>query len=83
MPRYFFHVFYEGELSQTDAEGVELANDDAAWAEAASACGQMISDIDGSMRPNASWWMEVADANGKRLFRLTFRAEREAPSTTS
>ena len=47
MPRYYFHVHYNGEPASTDAEGVELAGDDAAWAEATGACGQMISDLDG------------------------------------
>ena len=36
----------------------------------------MISDLDGSMLANADWRMEVANAHGTTLFRLSFRAER-------
>ena len=78
MPRYFFHVYHNGEPASTDAEGVELAGDDAAWAEATGACGQMISDLDGSMLANSDWRMEVANARGTRLFRLAFCAKRTA-----
>ncbi len=76
MPRYYFNVHYNGEPGSADAEGVELPGDDAAWAEATGACGQMISDLDGSMLANADWRMEVANAHGTTLFRLSFRAER-------
>jgi hypothetical protein len=76
MPRYYFHVYHNGEPASTDAEGVELAGDDAAWAEATGAYGQMISDLDGSMLVNSDWRMEVANACGTTLFRLLFRAER-------
>jgi hypothetical protein len=57
-------------------EGVELAGDDAAFVEATTSCGQMISDLDGSLRAPVDWHMEVANAGGTTLFRLFFRAER-------
>ena len=44
---------------------------------------QMIRDIDGSMRPNARWRMEVSDEEGERLFLLTFTAERMRRTTRS
>jgi hypothetical protein len=76
MPRYYFHVYYDGEDPSTDAEGVELAGDDDAWAEATGSCGQMIRDLDGSLRPDTEWRMEVADGRGVALYRLFFHAER-------
>ena len=76
MPRHCFHVHYDDEPASTDAEGVVLAGDGAARAEATGACGRMISDLDGSMLANTDWRMEVANAHGITLFRLSFRAER-------
>ena len=76
MPRYYFHVYHNGEPASTDAEGVELAGDDAAFAEATGSCGQMIRDLDGALAVNTDWRMEVANAYGTTLYRLVFRAER-------
>ena len=76
MPRYFFNVSYSGEMSPADEDGVDLPDDDVAWAEATGSCGQMISDLDGALRTEAEWRMEVANADGDVLFRLLFRAER-------
>jgi hypothetical protein len=76
MPRYFFQVYLNGEAASTDTEGVELSGDDAAFTEATASCGQMIHDLDGSLRAPTEWRMEVADVRGTTLFRLFFRAER-------
>jgi hypothetical protein len=76
MPRYFFHVYYAGEDPATDAEGIELAGDEDAWVEATSSCGQMIRDLDGALRADTEWRMDVADGRGVALYRLFFRAER-------
>ena len=76
MPRYYFHVYLNGEPASADTEGVELAGEDTAFAEATAACGQMIHDLDGSLRAPTDWRMEVVNAQGTALFRLFFRAER-------
>ena len=76
MPRYYFQVHYNDEPPSTDAEGIELADDDAAFAEATGSCGQMIRDLDGALQANTDWRMEVTNAHGITLFRLLFRAER-------
>ena len=78
MTRYFFNVSYNGDASPADEEGVDLPDDDAAWAEATGACGQMIRDLDGALTTGAEWRMEVANADGAVLFRLLLRAERPA-----
>lgn len=88
MPRYFFHVQC-GTESSIDAEGVEMADEGAAWDEAISTCGQMIHDMDGAMRAGTVWRMEVTDEAGDTVFRLFFRAEigaaarRESPGAGS
>jgi hypothetical protein len=74
MPRYYFHVQC-GTESSVDAEGIEMADEGAAWDEAISTCGQMIHDIDGAMRAGTVWQMEVTDEAGDSLFRLFFRTE--------
>ena len=78
MPHYFFNVTYNGEPGLPDAEGIDLLDDDAAWAQATGACGQMIRDLDGALRSESEWRMEVANADGDVLFKLQFRAQRLA-----
>ena len=73
MPRFFFNI-YDSEV-RPDPEGVELADGDAAWAEAVRSCGEMLKDIDGEFPADDEWRMEVADDSGKVIFLLTFRAE--------
>jgi hypothetical protein len=75
MPRYYFHVHCEGTEPSVDTEGVEMADEGAAWDEAISTCGQMIHDIDGAMRAGTVWRMEVSDQAGNSVIRLFFRAE--------
>ena len=76
MPRYFFHVYAEGDAGSLDAEGLDLPGDDTAWAQAIEACGQMIQDLDGAMVINSTWRMHVVRGDTTR-FRLAFHAERE------
>jgi len=77
MPRFYFDVLYNGR-TEGDAATVELANDGDAWVEATSACGQMIKDLDGALKANTDWRMEVFDEQRQPLFRLSVRAERLA-----
>jgi hypothetical protein len=75
MPRYYFHVQCDGTEPSNDAEGIEMADEEAAWDEAISTCGQMIHDVDGAMRAGTVWQMEVTDEAGDSVFRLFFRTE--------
>ena len=75
MPRYYFHVHCAGTEPSVDAEGIEMADETAAWDEAISTCGQMIHDIDGAMRAGTVWRMDVTDDAGHSVIRLFFRAE--------
>lgn len=74
MPRYYFHVYHNGDEAK-DAEGVELLDDRNAWTEATSSCGQMIQDLDGTLGTDADWRMEVTDAEGAMIFRLRLTTE--------
>jgi hypothetical protein len=77
MPRYFFN-FSRSEKPEPlpfKNEGLELHDDDAAWEEATTACGEKLREMDGSLRPGDGWKMEVTDAGGKAIFALRFMTE--------
>jgi hypothetical protein len=83
MPLYFFNFSRVPELepspsknaSPSKNEGLELANNDSAWEEATTACGEKLREIDGSLRPGGGWKMEVTDGGGKAIFALRFTTE--------
>ena len=56
-------------------EGLELADNDAAWEEATTACGEKLREMDDSLRPGDGWKMEVTDGNRKAVFALRFTTE--------
>jgi hypothetical protein len=60
MPRYLFHVYRDGEPASTDAEGVQLAGDDAALA------GRLLRLDDQRPRRRAGVEHGLAHAGGAR-----------------
>jgi hypothetical protein len=60
---YQFHI--AGIRPFHDAEGMELADADTAWAEAL----RLVRDIDGSLQPGESWSLEVVE-DGTTIFRI-------------
>jgi hypothetical protein len=74
MPLYFFRVSH-GEKSTSPGAGLELPDNEAAWIEATTACGEIIRDLDGDLRIGAEWRMEVTNETGDVLYRLRFFAE--------
>jgi hypothetical protein len=77
MPLYFFNFSRssKAEAPPFKNEGLELLDDNAAWEEATTACGEKLREMDGSLRPGDGWKMEVTDAGGKALFALKFTTE--------
>jgi hypothetical protein len=71
MPRYYFHIAH-GDGSKIRNEGIELPDADAAWVEATSACGEIIRDLNGTLKPGDAWRMIVKDEIGAELFHLEF-----------
>jgi hypothetical protein len=57
MPRYFFHVYHEH--TELDYEGEELPDKRAAWQEATVMAGQTLQSLDGKLKPDRKWRMEV------------------------
>ncbi|MFC5068051.1 DUF6894 family protein [Flaviflagellibacter deserti] len=40
---------------------IDLPNDDEAWAEAVTLCGEMLRDMDGKLRADTNWEVIVED----------------------
>jgi Domain of unknown function (DUF6894) len=76
MPRYFFH-FSDGELTFTDASGIEAAGAAAVRAHTA----RQIREIKGALSERrimdwSGWKMIVANTDGKTIFELGFDPHR-------
>jgi hypothetical protein len=77
MPLYFFN-FSRASKSETRPfknDGLELVDNDAAWEEATTACGEKLREMDGAFRPGDGWKMEVTDGQGETVYILTFTSE--------
>ena len=72
MPRYFFTVL-DGHKSELKNEGLDLPDKDAAWVEATTACGELLRNLNGSLKPGDHWSMQVKDHAGSELYLLEFR----------
>ncbi len=74
MPRYYFNTFHSDREFQ-DTEGMDHASQNDAWEEATTACGEMMRDLDGDLKPGEEWRMEVLNEQGEVVFVLRFSAE--------
>jgi hypothetical protein len=74
MPRYYFNA-YRNDREFPDTEGTELATQHDAWEEATEACGEMMRDLDGDLKPGDEWRMEVLTEKQAVVFILKFSAE--------
>ena len=74
MPRYFFHVYHD--RVELDEEGEELPDKHAAWEEATITAGQILQSLDGKLKPDREWRMEVMDEFQNPLYVLHINAEK-------
>jgi uncharacterized protein DUF6894 len=74
MPLYYFSTTH-GQVTNDHLEGLELPDDEAAWREATTSCGEMIRDLDGDLKAGPEWRMEVKRESGEVVYRLRFSAE--------
>ena len=74
MPRFFFQIA-DGRHVRPANEGIDLPDEDAAWREAITACGELIRGLDRDWKGGIEWRMNVTDETGAILFRLRFSAE--------
>jgi hypothetical protein len=70
MPRYFFHVEYDGLIH--DDEGAELRDLTVAKCEAVKLAGQMICDAAGEFWEKDEWKLTATNEDGLTLFALHF-----------
>ena len=78
MPRFYFHVRNGAQLSHTDEVGEELADANAAWKLAISYAGEILRDLDGKLKPEADWRLEVISENGHPVCSVFVRGKLEA-----
>ena len=74
MPLYYYSITH-GQETNEHPEGLEFPDDEAAWREATTACGEMIRDLDGDLKAGPEWRMEVKRQTGQVVYRLRFSAE--------
>lgn len=70
----FFDTFHE--THERDAVGQELSDKHAAWGVATKTAGEILRDLDGRLKPEREWRMEVQDEFRQRLFVLHISAEK-------
>jgi hypothetical protein len=73
MPNYTFRI-RQGERSKRSVAS-DCPNDGAARREAEGMFADMARDVAGNLENHPEWQMEVADASGKPIFRLSLLAE--------
>jgi hypothetical protein len=74
LTRYFFHV-HHGPFAHIDAVGEKLLDRRAASNEATKYAGEVIREIDGRLRPDADWHLDVTDQKGRSVYRIVVSAK--------
>jgi hypothetical protein len=74
MPLYFFHIHHGKD--HLDLQGEELPDMHAAWKEATVTAGKIIQNIDGRLRPDHDWRMQVTDEFANTLYELQVSARK-------
>jgi hypothetical protein len=74
MPLYFFRI-RNGRYSGASEQGIELADNNAAWQELTSSCADMVGGICRKLGRNAQWEMELLDKLKQPVFRICLVAD--------
>jgi hypothetical protein len=74
MPLYYFSTIHEDRHDDRD-DPIELPDDDAAWGQAAAAFGEMLKEIDGGLKPNTEWRLNVRDESQALIYSLKLMPE--------
>jgi len=64
-----------GQFSGAGDQGIELADDRAAWDELARVCRDLVGSIARELKQNAEWQMELLDEFKEPVFRIRLVAE--------
>jgi hypothetical protein len=71
---YFLRVFTNG-IERHESDGLQFSSRDDVWEEASASAGEIIRDMNGGLQPGTDWRMDVSDAAGALVYRLSFRTE--------
>lgn len=74
MPLYFFRI-RNGRYSGASEQGIELADNNAAWQELTSSCAEMVGGICRKLGRDAQWEMELLDELKQPVFRICLVAD--------
>jgi hypothetical protein len=71
---YFFRVFTDG-IERHRTEGLAFPSKEEAWHEASMSSGEILREMDGHMHTGMDWRMDVSNAAGDLIYRLSFKTE--------
>ena len=71
---YFFRVFTDG-VERHRTEGIAFPSKQDAWEEASISSGEILREMDGKMQVGMDWRMDVFNAAGDIIYRLSFKTE--------
>ena len=75
MSRYFFNTFIGGDINHRDEIGEELPDLEAAWETATRYAADSLRDLDGKLRTDSDWQLEVVRDDEARVFQITIHAD--------
>jgi hypothetical protein len=75
MPRYFFNIFSGGDIDHRDEVGEELPHREAAWEMATRYAADSLRDLDGKLRTDTDWRLEVVGDDASRVFQIIIHAD--------
>jgi hypothetical protein len=75
MPRYFFNIFSGGGIDHRDEVGEELPDRAAAWETATRYAADSLRDLDGKLRIDTDWRLEVVRDDASVVFQITVHAD--------
>ena len=74
MALYFFRVGHDHNAGASDL-GSEFESREAAWAEMAGVCGDLVGSFSRKLKQHAEWRLELLDEAKKPVFRIRLVAE--------
>jgi hypothetical protein len=76
MSRFFFHICEGSKELYIDHVGEELPDCASAWRIASEYAGESIRDLDGGLKLNVEWRLDVNDDQNRPLYRISVVARR-------
>lgn len=79
MARYFFNTFRGGQAEHQDDLGEELPSREAAWKSATRFAADLLRDVDGKLRTDVEWRLEIVKEDRSRAFQIIIHADEVQP----